>query len=262
MSRNSKQRTQLTLDLSSAPTTTRKTRLSNNPAHQQNAEVLTSPDVQMLKLSSPQLEAFLVRDPTMPTPTPSGSGYSFPTTVKAEQELYVKGFEMKQQPKKEQPEEAEAIAKQHQLMSGGLVASAVPTVTLPTTVADIPNEVKQEHAETVVVPPAARATRGRRSRKTTTSSSQSEASGISPIDMDAQEKIKLERKRLRNRLAAHKCRKRKLERISNLDDKVKDLKDENAELGSVLKKLKESVCNLKQEVMEHMNSGCQINMIA
>jgi len=255
MSRNSKQRTQLTLDLSSAPTTTRKTRLSNN---QQNAEVLTSPDVQMLKLSSPQLEAFLVRDPTMPTPTPSGSGYSFPTTVKAEQELYVKGFEMKQQ--KKEPAEA-AIAKQQQLMSGGLVASAVPAVTLPTTVADMPNEIKQEQGD-AVVPPAARATRGRRSRKTTTSSSQSEASGISPIDMDAQEKIKLERKRLRNRLAAHKCRKRKLERISNLDDKVKDLKDENAELGSVLKKLKESVCNLKQEVMEHMNSGCQINMIA
>merc|ERR1719412_900018 len=33
--------------------------------------------------------------------------------------------------------------------------------------------------------------------------------GVSPIDMETQEKIKLERKRLRNRQAAAKCRKRK-----------------------------------------------------
>merc|ERR1712241_1560952 len=30
-------------------------------------------------------------------------------------------------------------------------------------------------------------------------------SGVSPIDMESQERIKLERKRLRNRLAASKC---------------------------------------------------------
>jgi transcription factor AP-1 len=33
---------------------------------------------------------------------------------------------------------------------------------------------------------------------------------MSPIDMESQEKIKLERKRQRNRVAASKCRKRKL----------------------------------------------------
>merc|ERR1712073_193072 len=47
---------------------------------------------------------------------------------------------------------------------------------------------------------------------------------ITPINMESQEKIKLERKRMRNRLAASKCRKRKLERISQLELKVKDLK--------------------------------------
>merc|ERR1712001_614072 len=51
--------------------------------------------------------------------------------------------------------------------------------------------------------------------------------GVSPIDMETQEKIKLERKRLRNRRAAAKCRKRKLERISLLDDRVAQLKTEN-----------------------------------
>lgn len=36
---------------------------------------------------------------------------------------------------------------------------------------------------------------------------------MNPIDMDSQEKIKLERKRQRNRVAASKCRKRKLGKI-------------------------------------------------
>merc|ERR1712044_78073 len=84
---------------------------------------------------------------------------------------------------------------------------------------------------------------------------------IGPIDMVSQEKIKLERKRQRNRLAASKCRKRKLERISQLELKVKDLKGENSELANVVKKLKESVLTLKREVLDHVNSGCQINLV-
>merc|ERR1711863_109416 len=84
---------------------------------------------------------------------------------------------------------------------------------------------------------------------------------ITPINMESQEKIKLERKRQRNRLAASKCRKRKLERISQLELKVKDLKGENAELANVVKKLKDSVYGLKQEVLEHHNNGCLISMV-
>ena len=60
-----------------------------------------------------------------------------------------------------------------------------------------------------------------------------------------QEKIKLERKRQRNRLAASKSRRKKLERIAKLEDKVKQLKNENNELGNVLVKLRESVQVLK-----------------
>merc|ERR1739844_331442 len=85
--------------------------------------------------------------------------------------------------------------------------------------------------------------------------------GVAPINMESQEVIKLERKRHRNRLAASKCRKRKLERISNLDEKVSDLKSENGELLAIVKRLKDSVCNLKQEVMEHVQHGCQINLV-
>lgn len=39
---------------------------------------------------------------------------------------------------------------------------------------------------------------------------------MSPIDMESQERIKLERKRQRNRVAASKCRKRKLGKATNL----------------------------------------------
>ena len=55
-----------------------------------------------------------------------------------------------------------------------------------------------------------------------------------------------------------KCRKRKLERISQLDDRVAGLKNENADLAAVVKKMKASVASLKQEIMEHERSGCEI----
>lgn len=81
---------------------------------------------------------------------------------------------------------------------------------------------------------------------------------MSPIDMEDQERIKAERKRLRNRMAATKCRKRKLERISRLEDKVKVLKSDNAGLSSTASLLREQVAQLKQKVMTHVSSGCQL----
>uniref|UniRef100_A0A671MP72 Transcription factor Jun n=1 Tax=Sinocyclocheilus anshuiensis TaxID=1608454 RepID=A0A671MP72_9TELE len=65
------------------------------------------------------------------------------------------------------------------------------------------------------------------------------------------ERIKAERKRMRNRVAASKCRKRKLERISRLEDKVKTLKSQNSELASTANMLREQVAQLKQKVMNH-----------
>ncbi|CAL8330917.1 unnamed protein product [Merluccius merluccius] len=83
----------------------------------------------------------------------------------------------------------------------------------------------------------------------------------SPIDMESQERIKAERKKLRNRLAATKCRRRKLERIARLEDKVKVLKTDNAGLSSTASQLREQVAQLKQKVMTHVSSGCEL-MIA
>merc|ERR1712033_138550 len=75
-----RKRQNLTLDLNSA--SAKKNRVQN---------LLTSPDVQMLKLTSPELEKFLIQNPTLATPTPSG--YIFPKSVTEEQAMYAKGFE-------------------------------------------------------------------------------------------------------------------------------------------------------------------------
>ncbi|EHB04143.1 hypothetical protein GW7_16472 [Heterocephalus glaber] len=72
--------------------------------------------------------------------------------------------------------------------------------------------------------------------------------------MDTQERIKAER----IRIAASKCRKRKLERISRLEEKVKTLKSQNTELASTASLLREQVAQLKQKVLSHVNSGCQL----
>lgn len=76
--------------------------------------------------------------------------------------------------------------------------------------------------------------------------------------METQEKIKLERKRARNRLAATKCRKRKLDRISHLEGRVNDLKDKNSELGEVAAELRNHVSELKKQILQHCQSGCNI----
>ncbi|KAM9769549.1 transcription factor JunB-like isoform 2-T2 [Menidia menidia] len=89
-------------------------------------------------------------------------------------------------------------------------------------------------------------------------SSDNSSPPMSPIDMENQERIKAERKRLRNRLAASKCRRRKLERIARLEDKVKVLKTDNAGLSSTASLLREQVAQLKQKVMTHVSSGCQL----
>lgn len=84
--------------------------------------------------------------------------------------------------------------------------------------------------------------------------------GNLPIDMNNQEVIKVERKRARNRIAARKCRTRKLERISRLEEKVNDLKTKNNELLQHATSLNDQVVQLKQQIMDHMKTGCQIMM--
>ncbi|XP_015607025.1 transcription factor AP-1 [Cephus cinctus] len=206
------------------------------PALNNAAPVLSSPDLNMLKLGSPELERLIISQQnglvtTMPTPT---TQILFPKTVTEEQELYARGF-------------VDALNELHHSDSsqepGSIHGATYTTLEPPGSVQStesLSQGLVQIKDEPQTVP------------------SVSSSPPMSPIDMESQERIKLERKRQRNRVAASKCRRRKLERISRLEDKVKLLKNENSELSGVVHKLKEHVCRLKEQVMDHVHSGCQI----
>ena len=81
-------------------------------------------------------------------------------------------------------------------------------------------------------------------------SSEKKSSLTEPIDMKDQERIKLERKRLRNRIAATKCRRKKLERISTLEERVSHLKGENNELSTMVSKLRQQVSSLVERQLQ------------
>ena len=88
--------------------------------------------------------------------------------------------------------------------------------------------------------------------------SSSSSQSVTPIDMEDQDRIKLERKRLRNRLAASKCRKRKIEKINKLEEKVKQVRSENNELQLTIQKYREQLITIKKELTQHAEHGCSI----
>merc|ERR1719211_837763 len=270
-----RKRQNLTLDLNSA-----------SPKKNKVQNLLTSPDVQMLKLTSPELEKFLSQNPSLATPTPSG--YVFPKSVTEEQMMYAKGFEealekIKYQenfgPNTDTVTAANTLvtlssgqAGQQEHQSALHLPLSLPNTSLtPNNPLSRPNSGASGSydSDTYQLPEGSVAVKIKdepddRSMDDDDDDEESLLSpggaGVSPIDMETQEKIKLERKRLRNRQAAAKCRKRKLERISLLDDRVAQLKTENTDLAAVVKKMKSSVAALKQEVLDHVNSGFEIRM--
>ncbi|CAH2268310.1 transcription factor jun-D [Pararge aegeria] len=190
------------------------------------APVLSSPDLQLLKLGSPELEKLIMQNGmiTSATPTPGGAALFPAAAPTEEQELYARPF-------------VEALDKLHHGEPAPPARRVYADLDRP--LERYPTPVVKDEPQTV--PSAA------------------SSPPLSPIDMDSQERIKLERKRQRNRVAASKCRRRKLERISKLEDKVKLLKGENVELAQMVVKLKDHVSRLKQQVIEHANSGCHID---
>lgn len=215
--------------------------------------VLTSPDLQVLKLVSPELEKIITNNATLPTPTPSSILY--PTKATSEQEQFAKGFDeaLLSMHEKDNISKMNSNNNNNKNINNNTTTtitavSAVSTASTTThntmsggdiTYTDLdcyPGVIKEEPQIVPQSPP------------------------VSPIDMENQERIKLERKRLRNRVAASKCRKRKLERISKLEDKVRDLKTHNSELSNKVFNLKQHVFQLKQQVVEHHNSGCTITL--
>lgn len=74
---------------------------------------------------------------------------------------------------------------------------------------------------------------------------------------DVQGFIKTEKKRRKNRLAAWKCRQKKLIRESRLETTVEELCMENSRLMEELEKLKRKRQQLEQTFIKHVTSGCE-----
>lgn len=200
-----------------------------------NAPVLSSPDFNMLNVDTPELEKMILQNGmTVNTPTPSG--LLFPKNVTEEQESFTAGF-------------VNALNNLHNSNSNlsnnnsqsvdGNSSKVYADLEQQSNLGFLP--IVKEEPQTVP--------------------NISSSPPVSPVDMEYQERMKLERKRQRNRLAASKCRSRKLERISKLEEKVKLLKSENSELGSMVNQLKEHVGLLKVEVMSHVRAGCALRLV-
>ena len=81
-----------------------------------------------------------------------------------------------------------------------------------------------------------------------------------PIDMECQERFKLDRKRARNRVAAQKCRTRKIERIHMLQQQSDALKCENQGHQKTFTSLQRDIASLKNQIMLHNKGGCKVTL--
>ncbi|XP_029380130.1 transcription factor AP-1-like [Echeneis naucrates] len=261
-------------------------------------DILTSPDVGLLKLASPELERLIIQSCSgLTTPTPTQ--FICPKNITDEQEGFAEGFvralaelHYQQQIPAVHPDAqtgatsstsgAGAAAAAAASESGGISYSctvrtdppeytnlgtfsrAVSSASMPASerqpptsypAAPQPSHSHMEHQLAAAQHPRLHALK---EEPQTVPEMSGDTPPLSPIDMETQERIKAERKRMRNRVAASKCRKRKLERISRLEERVKNLKSQNTELVSSANVLRDELALLKQKVMDHVNSGCQL----
>ncbi|XP_045408600.1 transcription factor jun-D [Lemur catta] len=252
--------------------------------------LLASPDLGLLKLASPELERLIIQSNGLVTTTPTSTQFLYPKVAASEEQEFAEGFvkALEDLHKQNQLGAGAAATAAAAAAAGpsGTVAGSAPSGELAPAAAASETPVYANlssyaggagaagGAATVAFatepvpfpPPPPPGGLGPPRLATLKDEPQTvpdvpnfgESPPLSPIDMDTQERIKAERKRLRNRIAASKCRKRKLERISRLEEKVKTLKSQNTELASTASLLREQVAQLKQKVLSHVNSGCQL----
>lgn len=223
--------------------------------------LLASPELGLLKLASPELERLIIQSNGLVTTTPTSTQFLYPKVAASEEQEFAEGF----------VKALEDLHKQNQLSAG----AATPEAPVYANLSSYAGGTGSAGGAATVAfaaepvpfpPPPPPGTLGPPRLAALKDEPQTvpdvpsfgESPPLSPIDMDTQERIKAERKRLRNRIAASKCRKRKLERISRLEEKVKTLKSQNTELASTASLLREQVAQLKQKVLSHVNSGCQL----
>ncbi|XP_037644411.1 transcription factor AP-1-like isoform X2 [Sebastes umbrosus] len=252
-------------------------------------DILTSPDVGLLKLASPELERLIIQSCTgLTTPTPTQ--FVCPKNITDEQEGFAEGFVRalaelhyhQQAPADAQTGESNSMASGSSASESGVIPYSCTVRSDPPeytnlgafnrgVVAPASNERHQQPMSYAAATQpshldhlAAAAAQHKRLQalkeepQTVPEMMSGDTPPLSPINMERQERIKAERKRMRNRVAASKCRKRKLERISRLEDRVKNLKNQNTELVSSANVLRDELALLKQKVMDHVNSGCQL----
>ena len=257
--------------------------------------LLSSPDLNLLKLASPELEKMIIQHNGLVTTTPTPTQFLCPKFVTEEQEAYARGFvdALAELHKKQGPPSAAVVAEgapgtvldisnphHHTLnlsttsaasLPGEIVSSTSSVATsrllpqstslgLPTTMTTVMNSNPMCHGVSITSSGTAQLVQVKQETDMDTQCVPciGNTPPLSPINMENQERIKLERKRARNRVAARKCRTRKLERISRLEDRVSDLKDRNAGLSDRARDLRDEVCRLKQQIMEHVQSGCPV----
>ncbi|KAG7263341.1 hypothetical protein CRUP_027923 [Coryphaenoides rupestris] len=286
----------------------KKTSMRLDLGHIRTGDLLTSPDVGLLKLASPELERLIIQSglvTTTPTPTPTltltltptPTRFLCPRTVTDEQEGFAEGFvralaELHHQHTPSGISEGSGTSggstSGESGTSGGSTSggsgtsggstSGPPATGLTNSVSSGagPGSPLYEDLNTFdptlgtsysssafsfsAAPQAPGFGSGPvlKEEPQTVPEMPGETPPLTPIDMERQERIKADRKKMRNRIAASKCRKRKLERISRLEDKVKNLKSQNSELSSTANLLRDQVAHLKQKVMDHVTSGCQL----
>ncbi|XP_049603132.1 transcription factor JunD [Syngnathus scovelli] len=276
---------------------TQTSELKANPLRDADV-LLNSPDLGLLKLASPDLERLIIQSNGLVGAANPASQFLYPKSASDEQEFaegFVKALEDLH--KQNQLSEAgcvsmdrlELLGAANAVGSTGIQTSDLPVYTTLNGYAASPlgGTTINYSTDTIPFPPPPshltpqQQQQEQQQQQGTTAAALSRlqsASGavkdepqtvpdmqslgdsppLSPIDMDNQERIKAERKKLRNRIAASKCRKRKLERISRLEDKVKSLKTQNSELASTASVLREQVAQLKEKVMNHVSSGCRL----
>jgi len=289
----------LKLDFSSA-----NTRRQTSP----DGALLTSPDLNLLSLGSPELEKLIMGYGgilTTPTPTQLFKGTQ---NVTEQQEMYARGFMEALQKLHDQQEPRGQNAALNALNSNALVQGAL-NLSFASAAANGINSTTSSVASTTPLLSTGTSTISTQALPLSSFSGatqifpdfQRPAVGpipstsygqplnvqippqqqrldnvklenepqvvpgtppLPPIDLALQETVKNERKKQRNRVAASKCRKRKLEKEADLEEKVDKLKNINSKLSSEVNELRKQVCQLKLQVMDHVQGGCEIMLLS
>ncbi|OQR70369.1 transcription factor AP-1-like [Tropilaelaps mercedesae] len=225
--------------------------------------ILSSPDLHRLALASPDVENFIkgslqVSSSGQPTPV---AAYIFPPKdPTVQQKQFVKGFE-------DALEECKRRGSLNPIPCEPLVSCGTTTLTTLTSAnlesLNVQNGTvasSQSSNMSSVETHSSDTSDSMSMPMTSVKDEQTVPNGVDPIDMRDQEKLKLERKRLRNRIAASKCRRKKLERITQLEDQVNKLKSDNQEYEKMISMLRQEIDTLHQEAVMHRQHGCHIEV--